>query len=301
MISMRRKKTLLVMAVMAILVVGAVSMTGCVEEDDGSSSGLDKPITVVERKEGSGTRDTFMEGIGAETTDSDVKKGENAGVKETVVNSDNAIGYVGLGYVSDEAPSVKLDGVEPTEETVGSGEYQITRALHMYTDGEPSEGSVTAEFIEYVMNSEEGQEIVSEEGFVKVNPDAEPYEKKDGLSGEITITGSSTVLPISQSAAEDFNGLYSDVNVQVSGGGSGHGITSLAEDNAEIGMASREVKQEEEDQYSGTDFTDHVIARGGVAVIVSEDVYDAGITELTVDEVRQIYTGEISTWSDLED
>ena len=294
------RKLFAIFAVLGLLIVGTMAMTGCTEEENGENNVLDQPINIVERKEGSGTRETFMEGIGLDTVESDVKQGENAGVKETVVNSDNSIGYVGLGYISDESPAIKLNGVEPSEETVGSGDYPITRGLHMYTDGEPAEGSVTAEFIKYVM-SEEGQEIVTEEGFVKVAPDAEPYKKIDGLSGEITITGSSTVLPIAQAAAEDFNALYDNVNVQVSGGGSGHGITALAEGNAQIGDASRPITQEEIDQYPDTDFTDHVIARGGVAVIVSKKVYEAGITDLTIEQVRKIYSGDITTWSELKE
>ena len=302
---MNWKKNLTIFVVLGLVLLGTLAISGCTEQDDDGDDVLTKPITVVERKEGSGTRETFMNGIGLDSVQSDVKKGENAGVKETVVNSDNAIGYVGLGYISDDAPAIKLDGVMPTEETVGNGEYGITRALHMYTDGEPKSGSITSEFLRYIM-SEEGQNIVSEEGFVKVAPNAGPYVKVSGLSGEITVTGSSTVLPIAQAAAEDFNGLYDNVNVQVSGGGSGHGITALAEGNAQIGMASREVKQEEIDQYPNTDFYDNPdgvdsgIGRGGVAVIVSKAVYDAGITELTKDEVKQIYSGEISTWSELE-
>ncbi len=298
--NMETKKPIMAVMVVGLLVFGALAMSGCTEQEDGGSNVLDQPITVVERKAGSGTRETFMSGIGATSVKTDVKKGENAGVKETVVNSDNAIGYVGLGYISDEAPAVELNGVKPTEGTVSSGEYKITRGLHMYTDGEPAEGSVTAEFIEYVM-SKEGQQIVSQEGFVKVAPDAGPYQKEDGLSGEITVTGSSTVLPISQAAAEEFNSLYPDVNVQVSGGGSGHGITALAEGNADIGEASREVTKEEKSQYPDTNFTDHVIARGGVAVIVSKQVYEAGITELTVEQVRKIYTGEIDRWTELKE
>ncbi len=297
---MNWKKNLTVFFVLGLVLLGTLAMSGCTEQSDDENDALNKPITVVERKEGSGTRETFMGGIGLTNVESDIKKGENAGVKETVVNSDSAIGYVGLGYISDDAPAIKLDGVEPTEQTVGSGEYGITRALHMYTDGEPTDGSITSEFIKYIM-SEEGQNIVVDEGFVKVAPDADPYEKVSGLNGEITIKGSSTVLPIAQAAAEDFNNLYSNVNVQVSGGGSGAGITALAEGNADIGDASRPVKQEEIDEYSDTDFTDHQIARGGVAVIVSEAVYDAGITELTKDEVKQIYTGEITKWSELQD
>jgi len=87
-------------------------------------------------------------------------------VRRTVAGSDYAIGYVGLGYIQDDAPAVKLDGVEPTFENVADGSYPLFRELYFYTNGEP-EGA-TAEFIDFVM-SERGQEIVEEAGFVPVD------------------------------------------------------------------------------------------------------------------------------------
>ena len=131
--------------------------------------GPDKKINVNEREIGSGTRDTFMAEIFG---DEDAKTGAtqawnaNADVKTAVKNADNGIGYVGLGYVRSDTPSVKLDGVSCTKENIKSGEYSISRSLHMYTDGE-STGAVK-EYLDMVL-SKEGQDIVENEGFIRVD------------------------------------------------------------------------------------------------------------------------------------
>jgi len=128
--------------------------------------GPDKEIFVVERQEGSGTRDTFMDALGLDSTNADSAQQENSDVKSSVKTADNAIGYVGLGYIDSSTPGIRLDGVSPSEDNVKSGDYPISRALHMYTDGEP-EGAAK-EFLDYILSSE-GQQIVAEEGFIPVN------------------------------------------------------------------------------------------------------------------------------------
>lgn len=120
-------------------------------------------IFVVERSEVSGTYGSFMDMMGLDETVADTRGQENADVRRTVMNTDAAIGYVGLGYVGGEAPAVALDDVEPSIETVQSGDYGLVRDLHFYTVGEP--GDATQEYIDFVL-SPEGQDIVEEEGFI---------------------------------------------------------------------------------------------------------------------------------------
>ncbi len=131
----------------------------------GEVGGPDKEIVVNEREEGSGTRDTFMEALGLESTQADNAHGGNSGVKQAVKNNDQAIGYVGLGYVGTDTPAVKLDGVEPTDANIKSGDYPITRSLHMYTLGK-AQGEAL-DFINFVL-SPEGQDIVEDEGFIRM-------------------------------------------------------------------------------------------------------------------------------------
>jgi phosphate transport system substrate-binding protein len=114
----------------------------------------------------------------------------------------------------------------------------------------------------------------------------------------VRISGSTTVLPLAEGVAEVFNGEQSDYNVLVTGGGTGVGIKNVAEGNSEIGMASREVTAEEMSNF-GDDFQENLIGYDGIVIAVSKEIYDAGVTNLTKDQVKQIYNGEITNWKEL--
>ncbi len=122
-------------------------------------------------------------------------------------------------------------------------------------------------------------------------------EDGDGELQEVTVVGSSTVLPIAQMAAEEFNNDHDNIQVSVSGGGSGYGINAIVEGTTDIGMASRDIKQSERDEVP--DVYETTVARDGLAVIVSKKVYDAGVTALTTAQVISIYSGEIDNWQEL--
>jgi len=117
----------------------------------------------------------------------------------------------------------------------------------------------------------------------------------------ITIKGSSTVLPIAEEAAVQFMAANEDVQVTVAGGGSSVGIKSVANGEVDIGDASRAAKASDVEDIEGVeldDLIDNVVAYDGIAVVVSPNVYN-DITALTMDQVYQIYAGEISNWNEL--
>jgi len=122
--------------------------------------GEDREIVVVTRAEGSGTKGKVEE------TSSALQKPSNGAVKATVAGNESAIGYIGLGYVDDTVKPVKINNILPSSETVKNGTYPISRALYMYTKGEPS--GVTKEFIDFVL-SKEGQNIVEEIGYIRLD------------------------------------------------------------------------------------------------------------------------------------
>jgi phosphate transport system substrate-binding protein len=114
----------------------------------------------------------------------------------------------------------------------------------------------------------------------------------------LVITGSTTVLPAVERCAEVFNLAQDEIGVQVSSGGSGRGIQDAASGLADIGMASREVKESEVKQF-GDHFVEHLIGYDAIAVVVSKEIYDAGVTGLSSEEVSNIYSGEIDNWKDV--
>jgi len=126
-----------------------------------------KPIVVVSRDVASGTFEVFKEKVlkGSKTREDALMLASNKAVATTVSETPYAIGYVGIAYLSSEVKALKIDGVEPANETVTSGKYEVARPLYMYTNGKPK--GLAKEFIDFIM-SREGQKIVEEVGFVPV-------------------------------------------------------------------------------------------------------------------------------------
>lgn len=89
----------------------------------------------------------------------------NGAVKATVASNPNAIGYISVGYVDSSINAVTVDGVMPSKETIKSGTYPISRKLYMITKGDATGNAKN--FIDYVL-SKEGQDIVDEEGFIRL-------------------------------------------------------------------------------------------------------------------------------------
>jgi len=111
------------------------------------------------------------------------------------------------------------------------------------------------------------------------------------LSGSIQIVGSTSVQPLSEELATAFMAKYPDVTVNVAGGGSGAGIKAAQEGSADIGSSSRELKEEEKGTVVET-----VIAYDGIAVIVHSS---NSVSEITMDDIKKVFTGEITNWSEL--
>ncbi|MBN2542845.1 phosphate ABC transporter substrate-binding protein [bacterium] len=127
--------------------------------------GPTKSIVVVSRDVASGTFEVFKELIleGGKTREDAVMLASNKAVATTIAQTQDAIGYIGLGYMSDAVKALEIDGVMPTNATVASGEYKVARPLYMYTNGKPK--GLAKDFLDFLM-SKEGQEIVEEVGFV---------------------------------------------------------------------------------------------------------------------------------------
>jgi phosphate transport system substrate-binding protein len=132
--------------------------------DVGGNAGVIVPIS---RDTSSGTYEVFNEKIlkGAKVREDALMLASNQAILTTVANTPGAIGYVGLGYVTDEIKALVVNDVIPSKETVINGTYPIARPLYMYTNGAPK--GLTKQFIDFVL-SPTGQQIVESVGFVAV-------------------------------------------------------------------------------------------------------------------------------------
>jgi phosphate transport system substrate-binding protein len=115
----------------------------------------------------------------------------------------------------------------------------------------------------------------------------------------VTVSGSTTVMPLAELCKEDFNMAQSNFAVSVTGGGTGTGITNIISGLSDIAMASREVTPQEKKDNPGKEFKEYLIGYDGVCIAVSKAVYDDGVKDLTRAEVKKIYGGEIKNWKDL--
>ena len=302
------KKRLAMAVSAAVLALGLFGLFGCASGNgdgasgatDGGASASTSPsgeVSVYSREDGSGTRGAFIELFGIEEKDANGDKVDlttptaaitNAtSVMMTSVAGDaNAIGYISLGSLNNTVKALSIDGAEATAENVKSGTYKVARPFNIVTKDGVSD--VAQDFIDYIMSSD-GQKVVEENGCISVADNAGSY-KASGKSGKIVIAGSSSVTPVMEKLAEAYKALNPDVAIEVNQSDSTTGVNMATEGTCDIGMVSRELK----DSESGV--KDTVIAQDGIAVIVNPD---ASIDELTSDQVKGIYTGELTTWEDV--
>ena len=251
-------------------------------------------ITVMSREDGSGTRGAFVELTGVEQDDVDmttvdaVITNSTAVMLTSVAGDPAAIGYVSMGSLNETVKAVSVDGNAATVEGIKDGSYTLARPFVVTTFGEV--GEIAQDFLNYIMSAE-GQAVINEEGYIAIDDAAEAYTAA-GVSGEITVGGSSSVTPVMEKLAEAYMALNPDVTVIVQQSDSTTGVTGTIEGTVDLGMASRALKAEEEEQgVVGT-----TIAMDGIAVIVN---LENDTENLTTEQIMNIYTGAITDWSEL--
>ncbi|WP_338126823.1 substrate-binding domain-containing protein [Ruminococcus champanellensis] len=274
------------LALLSCAVLMAATAVGCGSQNE--------KITVVSREDGSGTRSAFSELMGVvkddkdNTTDTAEVTNSTSVMLTTVAGNKAAIGYVSLGSLNDTVKAVKVDGVEATAENVKAGKYAVSRPFNIVTGKDLT--PLAQDFISYILSTD-GQAVVDEKGYISITQ-GETY-KASGQTGTLTIAGSTSVAPLMEVLVDKYMALNSGVKIEIQQSGSSAGITSAIEGVCQIGMASRELK----DSETAKGVTATKIAMDGIAVIVNKD---NSCSELTSDQIRKIYTGETTQWSDLK-
>lgn len=251
-------------------------------------------ITVISREDGSGTRGAFTEllGIAVDDVDNTVATAEISNstsvVMQSVAGNTNAIGYISLGSLNDEVKAVNVDGVEANVDNINNGTYKVARPFNIATKEDLSE--LVSDFVTFIMSAD-GQAIIEEKGYIKAS-DNGAYTPA-GLEGTIVIAGSTSVAPVMEVLADEYKALNSGVTIEIQQTGSSAGMTSAIEGACDIGMASREVKESE----IAEGLIPTVIAMDGIAVIVNNE---NDVENLTSEQIKGIYTGEITSWSEVK-
>jgi len=248
----------------------------------------DRVIAVFTREDGSGTRDAFVSitGVGDDMYIEAVVQNETAQILTSVETGETGIGYVSVGSLSDSVKALSIDGVLPSNDTIMDGTYSLQRPFLVAITDEKKNDPLVQDFIDFML-SDEGQAL-SATRWTQAMSNPSAYSPS-GLSGVIKVGGSTSVEPLMQQMREAYIALNPGVEIEISGGGSGTGINEATEGILDIGMSSRELRDNEKEAL-----TDIPIALDGVAVIVNAS---NPLTGLSLDQVREIFVGEITRWS----
>ena len=265
----------------------------------GSACAVAEEINVISREDGSGTRGAFIELFGIEQKDADGNKVDYTTDEADITNSTsvmmtsvagnpNAIGYISLGSLNETVKALTIDGVEASVENIKAGAYTVARPFNIATQAEVSEAAQA--FIDFILSAE-GQAVIEESGYIAVVEDA-PAFAGSAVEGKVVVAGSSSVTPVMEKLKEAYEAINPNANIEVQQSDSTTGMNNAIEGVCDIGMASRAVKDSEIE----AGLTSITIAMDGIAVIVSNDNATDG---LTTDQVRAIYMGEITDWSEI--
>ena len=291
---MKMKKFIAVLSVatMAAGLAGGCGSSDSGSSDDKSSKGdwdSSNDITIVSREDGSGTRGAFIELFGIEekkdgekvdmTTDDAQITNSTSVMLTTVAGDDYAIGYVSLGSLNDTVKALKIDGEEATEQNIKDGKYKICRPFNIATK-KSADNELAKDFISYIM-SKEGQQVISDNGYIG-DDSAESYAG---------TKPSSSVSPVMEKLIEAYKKVNTGAEIELQTTDSTTGMTSAIDGSYDIGMASRELQDDEKDKLDS-----QAIATDGIAVIVNKN---NTTDELSSDQVKDIYTGNAVAWDEV--
>ena len=262
----------------------------------------DRNITVVAREDGSGTKSAFMEILklrGKPDPRGVIIGTGTAAVLAEVRNNPHAIAYESLGYMTPQVKTLKIDNVDATVENIKNGTYKIARPLMIVYKEDTLNNEINKLFYEF-LQSQEVQNLIADDGYVSVLDNSQPHATAGNsaeLRGEIAISGSTSLQPLMMLIASEFEKVYPNINVVISGGGSGTGYQ-----NAENGTSSFGMISEEFDSNKAPSCTSYEVAKDGIALIINPN---NPLENISFDQLQNIYNSEvessnkIGTWSQL--
>ena len=256
-------------------------------------------IAVFTREDGSGTRGAFIELTGVEQKDADGKKvdmtteaaavqSSTNGVMTAVANDATAIGYISLGSLNDTVKAVTVGGVKAGADTVKDGSYTLARPFNIVTNGDATD-PVAVDFIAYCLSAD-GQAIATDKGYI--GSEGEAFTSAQP-AGKIVVGGSSSVAPLMEKLVEAYKTVNPNAEIEHLTTDSTTGVSGALDGSYTIGLASRDLKDSETE--AGAKAT--VLAMDGIAVVVNPE---NPIENLTVDQIKSIYVGEVTTWDEVE-
>ena len=280
-----------------LLLSTLVLITSCSGKKTEVKESKNFDLTVTSREDGSGTRKSFIEQVGLikennkgnyedMTTDNSMVINSTNGVLKAVGVDKTAIAYLSLTALDDSVKVVKIDGVSPNKDTIEDGSYKLQRPFALAYKKD-SATDLSKDFLEYV-KSKNAKKLIEEDGLLALTNEKE-YKAKN-LEGKLTITGSSSLSSIVEKLAENYEKLNKNVEVEVLSNESLTGLKNVKDNVVDIAMISNKLQDDS--------LSSEIFAIDGIAIIVNKD--NTQINDLTMKELRSIYTGEITNTGELK-
>ena len=283
--------------ILFVILFFSVLLLGC---DSKKEFSKDNNITVLSREEGSGTRGAFIELFGIEKKNSSGEKIDYTTDEAMVTNSTSVmmtsiasdmygIGYVSLGFLNDSVKGLKIDGVFPSVENIKLGEYKIVRPFNIVTTNKELSESAK-DFVNFIL-SNQGQSVISENGFISIS-DSSNYDVKKIKFEKVVVSGSSSVSPVMEKIKELYQVYQPNSLVEIQQTDSTTGITSVLNEICDIGMSSRNLKSSEISNGA----LQTLIAQDGIAVVINKS---NPLDSVSTKQVCDVFTGNTLKWNEL--
>lgn len=280
-----------------LLISTLLLITSCTGKKTNVNKSKNFDLTVTSREDGSGTRKSFIEQVGLIkedkngnykdlTTDNSMVINSTNGVLKAVGVDKTAIAYLSLTALDDSVKAIKIDGVSPNKDTIEDGSYKLQRPFALAYKKD-SATDLSKDFLEYV-KSKSAKKLIEEDGLLALSNEKE-YKAKN-LEGKLTITGSSSLSSIVEKLAENYEKLNKNVEVEVLSNESLTGLKNVKDNVVDIAMVSNKLQDDS--------LSSEIFAIDGIAIIVNKD--NTQINDLTMKELRSIYTGEITNTGELK-
>lgn len=289
-----KKTRILIAAATVCIMLGLAACSSNTAQNSESVEGLDQlgEFQVIAREDGSGTRAAFAQLVDFENTTSDANQSDQTRTDAQIVNTSEqviqaveedeaAIGYVSRGAIATQShtKTLTVDGASVDEKN-----YPLSRSFYLAYCGELNE--LEDDFLSYIRSA--GQEIVGK-SYIQI---AETNRfLSNQAEGSISIIGSTSVAPLMRELAEAYEQINTHADITITETDSTDGLSQAMSGQYDLGMSSRDLKDYEQELL---DYQE--IAQDQIVVIVNAD---NPLQNISVDALKQIYTGEMNVWEDL--
>lgn len=276
-----------------LLLTTIIGISGC--QSQGFIS--DSKITVISREDGSGTRGAFTHLLGIydkdkvdnTTIDADVFQSTGA-ILSSVSANKYAIGYVSYGVLNHDVKALEIDHIAISKETIKNNSYKISRSFGLVSH-KNNQNLVAQDFIQFIL-SQQGQQIIEHAKYMAV--DQPVAFNSTSPKGKVTISGSSSVAPVIEKLKEAYLKINPHASIEINQSDSTSGVENALQQISDIGMISRDLTDKEKSQP----LQSTTIAIDALAIIVNTD---NPIHNLSQQQIRDIYQGQITNWQDLKE